>query len=86
MVRITPELAVASLSALTSELKYPWDDSVLDNRYNAQTIDQELSIRLSMSDPLYWQCWVTSEYLTNNVCDVRCDQFVRTHQHICCKH
>ena len=39
-----------------------------------------------MSDPLYWQCWVTSEYETNNVCDGRCDQFVRTHQHICCKH
>ena len=74
MVRITPgQPTYTSLGLLAS-------------RYNARPIDQELSIRLSMSDPLYWQCWVTSEYETNNVCDGRCDQFVRTHQHICCKH
>ena len=42
MVRITPALAVPSFTSL----------GLHASRYNAWTIDQESSIRLSMSDPL----------------------------------
>ena len=71
MVRITPALAVPSFTSL----------GLHASRYNRPGIvNKTVNVR-----PIICQCWVTSEYATNNVCDGRCDQFVRTHQHICCE-